>query len=100
MSENLYLKFRFKEVKLSNFDKPSPNLAAPIDPILLSLIYFKNQYSFFLRKQYNLFNMKQKYKNYKIKNFYQRFRFKLVKFCNFETPSPNFAAPSSPITSV
>ncbi len=30
-------------------------------------------------------------------NFYQIFRVKLVKLSNFETPSPNFAAPSAPI---
>jgi hypothetical protein len=30
-------------------------------------------------------------------NFYKKFKFKLVKLSNFEMPSPNFAAPSSPI---
>jgi hypothetical protein len=30
--------------------------------------------------------------------FYSKSRFKLVKYCNFETPSPNFAAPSASIT--
>ncbi len=30
-------------------------------------------------------------------NFYTKFRSKLVKFCNFETPSPNFTAPSASI---
>jgi hypothetical protein len=29
--------------------------------------------------------------------FYLKFRFKLVKFSNFETPSPNNATPSVPI---
>jgi hypothetical protein len=32
-----------------------------------------------------------------MKNFYQKFKFKVVKFSNFETPSPNFPAPSTPI---
>jgi hypothetical protein len=30
-------------------------------------------------------------------NFYAKFRSKLVKISNFETPSPIFAAPSEPI---
>ncbi len=30
-------------------------------------------------------------------NFYSKFKFKVVKFSNFETPSPNFPALSSPI---
>ncbi len=30
-------------------------------------------------------------------NFYSKFKFKVVKFSNFETPSPNFPAPSAPI---
>ena len=30
-------------------------------------------------------------------NFYQKFKSKAVKFSNFETPSPKFAAPSPPI---
>jgi hypothetical protein len=29
INENLYSKFRFKEVKLINFEIPSPNLTAP-----------------------------------------------------------------------
>jgi hypothetical protein len=32
-----------------------------------------------------------------MKNFYEKFRFKLVKFNNFDTPLPNLAAPSSSI---
>ena len=31
-------------------------------------------------------------------NFYLNSRFKIVKFNNFETPSPNFAAPSASIS--
>ncbi len=31
-------------------------------------------------------------------NFYWKFRIKVVKFSNFETPSPNFSAPSVPIS--
>jgi hypothetical protein len=31
-------------------------------------------------------------------NFYAKTRFKLVKFGNFETPSPNYSAPSAPIS--
>ncbi len=30
-------------------------------------------------------------------NFYVKFRFKVVKFNNFEIPLPNFPAPPSPI---
>ncbi len=30
-------------------------------------------------------------------NFYEKFRLKVVKFSNFETPSPNFPAPLAPI---
>ncbi len=36
--------------------------------------------------------------NYKlILIFYVKFKFKLVKFTNFERPLPNFSAPSAPI---
>ncbi len=30
-------------------------------------------------------------------NFYDKFTFKVVKFYNFENPSPNFSVPSEPI---
>jgi hypothetical protein len=38
------MKFRFKLVKFSNFETPSPIIAAPSAPIELPLIYFKIQY--------------------------------------------------------
>jgi hypothetical protein len=40
---------------------------------------------------------KLNFKNLIKENFYQIFRFRLDKFSNFETPSPNYAAPTSPI---
>jgi hypothetical protein len=41
--------------------------------------------------------MKLNYKLFYKLNFYSKFRFKLVKLSNFETPSPIYAAPSAPI---
>ncbi len=35
--------------------------------------------------------------NSKNKNYYSKLRFKVVKFSNLVTPSPNFPAPSEPI---
>ena len=46
MNENFYLKSKFKVVKFSNFETPSPNYPAPLAPISLVLINFKIQYDF------------------------------------------------------
>ncbi len=38
MNENFYLKSKFKVVKFSNFETPSPNFPAPSEPNLFKLI--------------------------------------------------------------
>ncbi len=52
LNENLYLKSRFKEVKFSNFETPSPNYSAPSEPIMLPLLNLKIQgyFRFFYSK--------------------------------------------------
>jgi hypothetical protein len=41
MKENFYKKFRFKQVKLSNIEKPSPKFVAPGAPIPFYLTNLK-----------------------------------------------------------
>ncbi len=42
-------------------------------------------------------NYKFSFKKFLNENFYLNFNYKMVKFSNFETPSPNLDAPISPI---
>ncbi len=56
MNENFYLKPRFKLVKFSNFETPSPNFAAPLSPISVDLIKLKIQFYFgFFIKRNNIY---------------------------------------------
>jgi hypothetical protein len=78
---------------------PSPKLAAPLSRIELKLTNFRIQYDFqIVIPRFNKNLSRNLLINFYIdENFYSKFRFKLVKFINFETLSPNFAAPSSRI---
>jgi hypothetical protein len=96
MNENLYLKLRFKVVKFSNYETPSPNFLAPLSPISFLLINLKIQYDFrffISSNNNNILRIKISINDI----FYLKSRFKIVKFSNLETPSPNFPDPSSPI---
>ncbi len=55
------MKLRFKVVKFSNFEIPSPNFPAPLSPILLLLINFKIQcdFRFFLLQASNIINLRR-----------------------------------------
>ncbi len=86
MNNNSYNKFRVKLVKLCNFETPSPNVDAPSSPIPLKLINFNFIFHFNIQDN-------NKLNNSKTKIFYKKFIFNLIRFCNFEIPSPNFAAP-------
>jgi hypothetical protein len=46
INENFYLNCRFKVVKFTNFETPSPNFAAPSLRINYELINLKIQYDF------------------------------------------------------
>jgi hypothetical protein len=50
---------------------------------------------FFIASKIIIFRSNLNYKYFYKCNFYPNFKFKVVKFCNFEIPSTNLLAPSS-----
>jgi hypothetical protein len=103
INENVYWKFRLKLANFSNFEIPSPSFPTPSALsacIEFYLIKFKIQYEYrFFFVSSNIINLRR----YLIINisineiFYLKSRFKVVKFSNFEIPSPNLPAPLSRI---
>jgi hypothetical protein len=93
---NIYTKLRFKLFKLCNYEISPSKFAAPSSPIALYLRFF---IIYILVEEEIFFNFIEfNYLKSVNHNFYEKSRFKLVKFFNYNISTPIMDAPSKPIS--